>query len=231
MQNKLTIFETAVIGLFIGVIVASYETYISYSNAVIGNIIKYITLSPLFSNLFEDSNSLVLKFVFTVSAFLIYGIISGLLIKIGSKGIIILIVAILILLSGFIEQVNLPTNMELPLATSNQSLVNKAIVKQQYFGFEAYGDLNGDNKDDIAFIIQRDDKDRGQLFYLSSAIKSEVGNTGTNLVFLGNNIKPQNITIKDRNILIDYTNNSTSTKTLTAYISDNHLVLASSTEQ
>ena len=229
MQNRLSVFETTIIGLLFGVVVASYESFISYSTNLSGNILKYLTLTPLFSIVTEDSSSLSAKFAFTVTIFLIYGILAGLLIKIGVRGYIILSIAILIVLACFIEQTNLPpTNTS--FETYQANIIKSERKKTQFFGFEAHGDLNNDNEDDVAFIIEREDADRGPLYYLSSALHTTDGNQGTNLVFLGNNTKPQTIKIQDQKIIIEYTKNSTTTNTLQAYIQGGQLVLATSTQ-
>ncbi len=230
MQNRLSIFETTIIGLFIGVIVASYEAFVTYSNYISGNILKYTTLTPLFTILTDDSTLLATKFAFTVIVFLIYGIIAGLLIKIGIKGYIILSIAILAVLAGIVEQINLPSNNFYSQDVYQANIIKSQHKKPQFFGFEAYGDLNNDNLEDVAFIIKRDDPDRGPLYYLSSALHTTAGNQGTNLVFLGNNVKPLNINIIDQKILIEYSKNSTTTKSLQAFLSGTDLVLATSTE-
>ena len=121
-----------------------------------------------------------------------------------------------------------------PVARVSKDSDTKAAT--QYFGsegtVETKGDLNGDTKDDIAFIINRKDEDRGMLYYMATSLASTTGYVGTNLVFLGNKVEPTSIKIVDGVINVEQTvtdqSSSTTTQTLYAKLnSDNTLEIIS----
>jgi heat shock protein HslJ len=74
----------------------------------------------------------------------------------------------------------------------------------RYFGNEATGDLNGDGKADVAFIITQDTGGSGTFYYVVAALSSANGYTGTNAMLLGDRVAPQNTAIQDAMILVNY---------------------------
>jgi hypothetical protein len=72
------------------------------------------------------------------------------------------------------------------------------------FGAPTIGDLNGDNIDDAALIITQDSGGSGVFYYVAAAINTERGAKGTNAVLLGDRIAPQNVEIKDGQIIANY---------------------------
>jgi len=74
----------------------------------------------------------------------------------------------------------------------------------RYFGNEAFGDLNGDGKDDIAFLLTQETGGSGTFFYIVVAIQTKTGYEGTNAVYLGDRIAPQSTTILNGEILVNY---------------------------
>jgi hypothetical protein len=73
-----------------------------------------------------------------------------------------------------------------------------------YFGNEAKGDLNGDGKEDVAFLLTQDGGGSGLFLYLAVALKNEKGYISTNTIFLGDRVAPQNTQIKDGVIIANY---------------------------
>lgn len=59
-----------------------------------------------------------------------------------------------------------------------------------YFGNEAHGDINGDGKEDVAFILTQSGGGSGTFYFLVAALKTDVGYQGTNSIFLGDRIAP-----------------------------------------
>lgn len=232
MENKkLSIFETGIIGLFVGVILASYQAYINYSDIAFGKILGYTSLYyPLSSLNILDTQNIYSIFAITTLVFFIYGMIFGLLIKLGFKWYYLTILALALLAMLVFEQQTIPEikNQIDPLQNT-ASIIRHSKSKEKYFGMEAYGDLNNDNRDDIAFIIERNDDNRGSVYYLTSALTEDTGKNGTNLVYLGNNVKPISISIENNAIKIDYNRNSTSTQTMEAVIQNNKLIISTST--
>jgi len=78
----------------------------------------------------------------------------------------------------------------------------KIITK--YFGNEAFGDLNGDGKKDVAFLITQDGGGSGTFYYVVAALQSETGYHGTNAILLGDRIAPQTTQIENGQIVVNY---------------------------
>lgn len=87
--------------------------------------------------------------------------------------------------------------------TKISSLSDSEIITE-YFGNEARGDLNGDGKEDIAFLLTQKSSGSGTFFYLAVALSENIGYKGVNTVFIGDRIAPMNTQIKDREIVVNY---------------------------
>ncbi|OGZ52841.1 MAG: hypothetical protein A3B25_01165 [Candidatus Ryanbacteria bacterium RIFCSPLOWO2_01_FULL_48_26] len=72
------------------------------------------------------------------------------------------------------------------------------------FGQPVTGDLNGDGKADAAVMIVENPGGTGTFFYVAAALNTENGAQGTNAVLLGDRIAPQNIQIKNGQIIANY---------------------------
>lgn len=78
-------------------------------------------------------------------------------------------------------------------------------ITTQYFGNEVFGDLNGNGKDDAAFLITQDGGGSGTFFYVVAALQTETGYEGTNAILLGDRIAPQTIELQDGMLAVNYT--------------------------
>lgn len=74
----------------------------------------------------------------------------------------------------------------------------------RYFGNEAIGDLNNDSKNDIAFLLTQTTGGSGTFFYLVAALQTASGTEGSNAIFLGDRIAPQNTTTENGIITVNY---------------------------
>ena len=74
----------------------------------------------------------------------------------------------------------------------------------RYFGNEAIGDLNGDGKEDAAFVITRDGGGSGVFYYVVAAIRTDAGYDTTGAFFLGDRIAPQSSEIRDGKLYVNY---------------------------
>lgn len=206
-MKRLTLFESTIVGFLLGIVVATYLAFVMGTAGYMGNILSWLSLRPLLNVLIiPDTYFLIVSFIFFVVVYTIYGVAIITLAKRNLKSLWIIIpfMVVLIVLI-FFEQKKAPARQpEVP--TSNNTPIVRTVEKplEQYFGMEGRGDLNGDEKEDVAFIISRKDDDRGTLYYLSAALKSEKGYTGTNLFFLGDKIEPQEISIASGLISITY---------------------------
>lgn len=74
----------------------------------------------------------------------------------------------------------------------------------RYFGNEAIGDVNGDGKEDIAFLLTQSGGGSGTFYYAVVALKTDNGYIGTNGVLLGDRIAPQTTEIRNGSIIVNY---------------------------
>lgn len=77
-------------------------------------------------------------------------------------------------------------------------------IVTKYFGNEAFGDLNGDGKEDVAFLITQDGGGSGTFYYIVAALQTEIGYQGTTAVLLGDRIAPQTTQIENGQIVVNY---------------------------
>lgn len=74
----------------------------------------------------------------------------------------------------------------------------------RYFGNELRIDLNGDTKEDSAFIVTSSNSGTGTFYYLVVALNNENGYIGTNGVFIGDRIAPQTTEYRNGEIVVNY---------------------------
>ncbi len=78
-------------------------------------------------------------------------------------------------------------------------------IVTQYFGNEAHGDLNGDGKEDIAFLLTQSGAGSGTFYYAVVALNNgDDTYTGTNAVLLGDRIAPQTTEIHGAQLVVNY---------------------------
>lgn len=64
-------------------------------------------------------------------------------------------------------------------------------ITTKYFGNEVKKDLNGDGREDVAFLLTQDEGGSGVFFYVVGALNTENGYIGSDAVLLGDRIAPQ----------------------------------------
>ena len=72
------------------------------------------------------------------------------------------------------------------------------------FGQPAHGDLDGNGETDTALVLVQTGGGSGTFYYAAAALNAEGAWRGTNAVFLGDRIAPQDITIKGHLIIVTY---------------------------
>lgn len=65
----------------------------------------------------------------------------------------------------------------------------------RYFGNELKTDLNGDGREDIAFILTQEKGGSGVFYYGVGVLNTERGYVGTEAYLLGDRVAPQNTTV------------------------------------
>ncbi len=74
----------------------------------------------------------------------------------------------------------------------------------QFFGNEAVGDFNGDGRQDVAFIMTQTGGGSGTFFYVTAALGTASGYSGTNAILLGDRVAPQTIEFRNGEIIVNY---------------------------
>ncbi len=74
----------------------------------------------------------------------------------------------------------------------------------QIFDNEAFGDLNWDGREDVAFLLTQDRGGSGTYFYIVAALKTDTGYTGIKAFFLGDRITPQSTMIENNVLIVSY---------------------------
>jgi hypothetical protein len=222
-MKRITVFETTVMGLLAGVMISAYITFVMGTDGFLGKILEFVSLKPVLDALNVPADkALLLSFLFFVGVYALYGAILGLLTHVSGKMRFLLIPAILLLAIGaFLEQKSgSSSGTTLPDTTYDQTaalILAKQKASKKYFGTEATGDLNADGRSDVAFLTYRNDKKDGVLYYLTSAIATDSGREGTNMLFLGTRAVPRAISIADGIITVEYAKKAAGTATSTEY--------------
>ena len=68
-------------------------------------------------------------------------------------------------------------------------------IVTRYFGNELRTDLNGDRREDVAFILTQETGGSGTFFYGVGALATEHGFVGSEAYLLGDRIAPQSTTV------------------------------------
>lgn len=74
----------------------------------------------------------------------------------------------------------------------------------RYFGNDAIGDLNGDGRADIAFLLTQETGGSGIFYYIAVALAGDGGYQGLNAILLGDRIAPQTTEINNGRIVVNY---------------------------
>jgi len=75
-------------------------------------------------------------------------------------------------------------------------------IVTKYFGNDIFGDFDGDDRDDTAFILTQETGGSGIFYYVVALLNKTDGKVGTDGVLIGDRIAPQTMGIKNKDILI-----------------------------
>jgi hypothetical protein len=79
-----------------------------------------------------------------------------------------------------------------------------AKIITRFFGNEAFGDLNGDDLEDVTFLLTQNSGGTGTFFYVVVVLQTETGYQGTNAILLGDRIAPQTTRIENGTIIVNF---------------------------
>jgi hypothetical protein len=65
------------------------------------------------------------------------------------------------------------------------------MITTKYFGNEVNADLNGDGREDVAFILTQDGGGSGTFYYAVAALNTPEGYVGSDGYLLGDRVAPQ----------------------------------------
>lgn len=72
----------------------------------------------------------------------------------------------------------------------------------RYFGNEVHGDLNGDGREDIVFLLTQEPGGSGTFFYAAAALDTPQGLVGSHAVFIGDRIAPQTTELRADGVIV-----------------------------
>lgn len=74
---------------------------------------------------------------------------------------------------------------------------SQGMAVTEYFGNELYTDLNGDGREDVAFILTQTSGGSGTFFYAVGALNTPEGFVGSDGYLLGDRVAPQSTVLSD----------------------------------
>lgn len=205
-MKSFKIIESIVIGFLIGVVVSVYILFMDTATRDIGTILKTISLNSLISYFpAQYSNSIIFNFLFYICVYVVYAVVLNLLFKIHKKiALTVSTFMFVILVLVIIQQINA---FRAPIVKA-EPIVETAHLSsniKKYFGEEAKGDLNNDQKEDVAFLIKRKEGNNdGDMYYLTASLKTDQGYQGLNLLYLGQRINIESLIIEEGIISVVY---------------------------
>jgi len=89
---------------------------------------------------------------------------------------------------------------------SEKEIAPDSVLKiiTQYFGNEVRADFNGDDIEDVAFLLTQNSGGSGMFYYLAVLLSNEKGFVGTDAIFIGDRIAPQNNEYMNDMIIVNY---------------------------
>jgi len=78
-------------------------------------------------------------------------------------------------------------------------------IVTRYFGNEVRHDLDGDGREDVAFLLTQETGGSGTFYYLVAALNKETGYVGSQALLLGDRIAPQTTEVGEgKGIVVNY---------------------------
>lgn len=97
-----------------------------------------------------------------------------------------------------------PKNATYTIENEQMTVVDGKTASGGIFGKVTRGDVNSDGRDDAVFFWTQSSEGSGTFYYVVAALNTTEGTIGTNAVFVGDRIAPQNITIEAGAIVATY---------------------------
>jgi heat shock protein HslJ len=77
-----------------------------------------------------------------------------------------------------------------------------ARIVTRYLGNEVRGDLNGDGREDVAFLLTQEPGGSGTFFYAAAALDTAQGLVGSHAVYIGDRIAPQTTELRADGVIV-----------------------------
>lgn len=98
-----------------------------------------------------------------------------------------------------------PITLKNGVAITPASRGSESMITTRFFGNEVNGDINHDGKQDTVFYLTQSGGGSGTFFYVVAALSQPSGGrVGSNAIFLGDRIAPQNIDVLDGSVIVNY---------------------------
>lgn len=206
-MKNLMILESLIVGFLLGIAVSAYIVYMDTVGRNIGDVLNMLSLTPVLeSSKYQDS--IFISFIFYIVVYIVYILLLNLIMRINKKVRIILVLVIISLLTLIGFQQNKAFKSKPSTDLGNDVILENNNTKEikKYFGeYEAFGNLNTDNKEDVAFVVKiGDEEDESISYYLSASIKDSQGYIAKNLIYINEDIKVESIKIEDNKIHLNY---------------------------
>ena len=200
------IVESILIGFLVGVSVSAYMLYMDIAGRSIGRILDTLSLTSILKYTKYDS-SLFISFLFYVLVYIIYIFLINFLLRMNKKVKISTILILLLLISGIIfEQKKAFSaepndDMSIPVVNS----VSQNEVKKYFGENEVFGNLNDDNREDVAFVVKiYEEESDTNSYYISVSTKNSDGYSAKNLLYVNDDIQIESLKIDNKKIYLQY---------------------------
>lgn len=203
-MKHLNALEHAVIGFFVGSVVSAYVLFVVGTGGYLGSVLAWLSLYPVI-HFFSDSS--IITLISIVAVFVLYALGIGFLVRKNGRNLFFILPLVIVLAAAVFCQQEFFSGKQYPPTASMPAVAEIFVppkMPHQYFGMEAVGNLSGAGADDVAFVLSRNYSPTETMYYLAAALSVGNGHQGTNMLYLGDKVIPQSITIKNQVICVSY---------------------------
>lgn len=207
-MKNLMIVESILVGFLVGVSVSAYMLYMDTAGRSVGKILDTLSLNTILKYT-KYENSLFVPFLFYVALYIVYVFLVNILLRMNKKVKISTILILLLLICGIIfeqkKAFSTEPNDDITIPVVNSASQNEL---KKYFGEnEVFGNLNDDNREDVAFVVKiYDEESDTNSYYISVSTKNSDGYSAKNLLYVEDDIQIESLKIDAKKIYLQYKN-------------------------